>query len=183
MKGLTFNVDQLPVEGVSGQRVLESSWFTLPPKVDDPVNPVQIVDPISVKFHVERSGKDVRVEVAVTTTASLTCARCLNPFLFPVNAQTNFTYCRVSNTISMERDLHLNLEDLESGTFEGDEIDLSGLVYEQIALSFPIKPLCHGDCMGLCPECGTDRNERTCDCTTERVDPRWDALRKLKLSV
>lgn len=183
MKSLIYKLNQLPVEGISGQRVLEPSWFTLPQEVDDPVNPIQIVDPILVDFHLERSGQDVRAELSVTTTASLTCARCLESFHFPVKARTRFTFCRVSHAVPLERELDLSLEDLESGTFEGDEIDLSPLVYEQIVLSFPIKPLCHEGCTGLCPHCGGDRNVEECGCRTERFDPRWEALRKLKLGM
>ena len=38
-----------------------------------------------------------------------------------------------------------------------------------------MKPLCREDCAGLCPICGTNRNERQCDCQVETVDSRCRA--------
>jgi uncharacterized protein len=181
VRDLTFKVDRLPAEGISGRRLLPSSWFTLPPKADDPLHPIRIVDPIAVDFHLTCSGRDVLARVAASTRASLTCSRCLEVFLFPVRAQTRFTFCRKSHPGDSQRALELDIEDLETATFEGDEIDLSELVYEQIVLSFPIKPLCHEGCLGLCPRCGVNRNLEACGCHAERLDPRWEVLGKLKL--
>jgi uncharacterized protein len=39
--------------------------------------------------------------------------------------------------------------------------------------------LCRDDCKGLCPQCGVNRNHKSCECGGTS-DPRWDALRKLK---
>jgi uncharacterized protein len=51
---------------------------------------------------------------------------------------------------------------------------------EQFYLALPMKPLCREDCKGLCPICGVNRNRETCSCRSEWVDPRMEALRKLK---
>ncbi len=60
------------------------------------------------------------------------------------------------------------------------ELDLSEAVREEVILAAPMYTVCSEDCRGLCPGCGIDRNESTCDCTFEEPDPRWDALRALK---
>jgi uncharacterized protein len=39
--------------------------------------------------------------------------------------------------------------------------------------------LCKPECAGLCPQCGTNRNTKPCDCAQKFEDPRWDALKKL----
>ncbi len=60
-----------------------------------------------------------------------------------------------------------------------DEVDLAPLVHDAILLELPLAPLCRDDCQGLCPLCGIDRNEASCDCVAP-LDPRWamlDALR------
>lgn len=59
-------------------------------------------------------------------------------------------------------------------------LDLTPAVREQLLLAVPPYPLCSEGCEGLCPRCGINRNEETCDCTLEEPDPRWDALRELK---
>jgi uncharacterized protein len=48
-----------------------------------------------------------------------------------------------------------------------DEVDLEPLARETVVLELPQAPLCREDCLGLCPECGADRNEGTCTCAPE----------------
>ncbi len=50
---------------------------------------------------------------------------------------------------------------------------------DALLLDLPVAPLCRDDCAGLCPSCGIDRNQSTCDCDMTIPDPRWDALREL----
>lgn len=60
------------------------------------------------------------------------------------------------------------------------EIDLERPLRELILLEFPVYPLCDASCKGLCPHCGHNLNESTCGCSEEKLDPRWDVLRKLR---
>jgi uncharacterized protein len=60
------------------------------------------------------------------------------------------------------------------------ELDLAGLCGEEFVLALPVKALCAPDCKGLCPACGTNRNEAACGCAGE-ADPRLAALRGLKI--
>jgi len=71
-------------------------------------------------------------------------------------------------------------DDMDTAFYENDEIDLGQLMQEQFYLALPMKPLCKDDCKGLCPNCGTNLNKATCDCTTHWEDPRLAALRALK---
>ncbi|HWD72964.1 MAG TPA: DUF177 domain-containing protein [Actinomycetota bacterium] len=62
----------------------------------------------------------------------------------------------------------------------GDQLDLEPLARDAVLLELPQVPLCTEGCLGLCPVCGINRNEASCSCRTESVDPRWaplDALR------
>jgi len=60
-----------------------------------------------------------------------------------------------------------------------DLIDLEPMVLDALFPELPLAPLCRHDCAGLCPQCGTDRNESTCDCVAP-VDPRWASLDVLR---
>lgn len=64
---------------------------------------------------------------------------------------------------------------------KGFEIGLSALLWEELLLALPFKPLCKQDCKGLCPDCGKNLNEGPCQCTKEEGDPRMAVLRGLKL--
>jgi uncharacterized protein len=57
--------------------------------------------------------------------------------------------------------------------------NLASHVRDVITLGLPLKPICREDCQGLCSQCGTNLNENNCDCHKERIDPRWDALKRI----
>lgn len=60
------------------------------------------------------------------------------------------------------------------------EMDLHEAVRQQAVMNVPMQPLHDPDCAGLCPTCGVNRNEHTCDCReSAAVDPRFAALRGL----
>ncbi len=54
-------------------------------------------------------------------------------------------------------------------------LDITALTLEDIYLSLPMKFLCREDCKGICPQCGANLNETSCDCKKE-IDPRLEAL-------
>ena len=58
-------------------------------------------------------------------------------------------------------------------------LDLTEVVRQNILLAIPPYPVCRSQCAGLCPQCGQNWNEGTCDCTDDQVDPRLQVLKKL----
>ncbi len=62
-----------------------------------------------------------------------------------------------------------------------EEVDLELPVRDAVLVELPLAPLCSERCAGLCPVCGANRNEVACDCDPTLPDPRWDALRELRL--
>jgi uncharacterized protein len=58
------------------------------------------------------------------------------------------------------------------------EIDLTAAIREHVLLGLPAFAVCQEDCRGLCPHCGANLNEGSCDCRTTVVDPRWAALQQ-----
>ncbi len=95
------------------------------------------------------------------------CRRCLGPAVGTISQNVKEIY---------ERDA----VDGETYPIEGDLVNLEPLVREAVMLELPEAPLCKPDCQGLCPECGINRNQGTCDCTPDLSDPRWAALDALK---
>lgn len=58
-------------------------------------------------------------------------------------------------------------------------LDLRPLVREHFMLGTPLHSLCRPDCKGLCPECGGNLNETTCEHPEAELDPRLAALKSL----
>ena len=46
----------------------------------------------------------------------------------------------------------------------GWELNAGGLLWEEFLLALPEKILCADTCLGLCPQCGKNRNMEQCAC-------------------
>ena len=58
-------------------------------------------------------------------------------------------------------------------------LDLRDAIRQYAVAEGTAGTLCAADCRGLCPMCGVNRNTATCDCDTQRVDPRLQVLAQL----
>jgi len=65
-------------------------------------------------------------------------------------------------------------------TLDGDKtIDIKDILCKSIALFLPLKELCREDCKGICQQCGTNLNEKQCDCVEEYFNPQFEILKGL----
>ena len=97
------------------------------------------------------------------------CRRCAAPVRGDLKVRVHERYVDVA-VAGAEDDLY---------PIEDDTVDLGLMVRDTIVLELPMAPLCREDCRGLCPHCGTDRNEDECACVAPR-DPRWANLDVLR---
>jgi uncharacterized protein len=144
-----------------------------------PSSDYRVVAPLRLAFDIHKDKAQFRLVGRVQTTLELACGRCLEPFVWPVDAEFDLRYQpHAENTGEGER--AIEEDDLTTAFYEHDEIDLGQLMQEQLYLSLPMKPLCAADCKGLCPECGTNLNRGTCTCDRHREDPRFAVLKTLR---
>jgi uncharacterized protein len=128
--------------------------------------------PVEVEGALEGIREGVIVHAAVRAEVTAECSRCLSP---------------VHDELAVEvREVFEDRETLDAETegeiypLDHDEIDLEPMVRDALLPELPTVPLCRPDCLGLCPVCGENRNETTCDCTIDTTDPRWARLGELK---
>jgi uncharacterized protein len=145
-----------------------------------PARQFSINEDVEARISLRVAAKAVQVEGWVHTGLDLQCCRCLETFSYPLTSQIDVTLFRETD-VALEEEIELGSQDLEVSFFSGDEIDLSGLVREQIILSIPYKALCHEECRGLCPRCGTNLNEGDCGCDRKAQESAFDVLRNLKM--
>jgi len=67
--------------------------------------------------------------------------------------------------LSHEAEVELRPDDLDIYYYDGDEINLDPLIYDEVLLNLPIRPLCREDCAGLCHICGKNKNVESCACS------------------
>lgn len=118
-------------------------------------------------------NKNVLIEGSTNISLTLFCSRCLKKVIYPME-------------ISFLREVDFNLteEERAEGLDEtnyiiGYNLDVDILIYDEALIGFPMKLLCSEDCKGLCRNCGTNLNEKTCDCDTFSYDPRMSVIRDI----
>jgi uncharacterized protein len=114
----------------------------------------------------------VRLEVEGTRVAE--CRRCLAAVRTPLKKGVMFVFAEPDESGAVEG------SDLRPLAADAMTLELDDALREELILSTERFVECRDDCAGLCPLCGVDRNEQTCDCSPVEPDPRWDALRALK---
>lgn len=119
---------------------------------------------------VTRTAQGLLLQAKMRADVDAECVRCLEDFAQPLQAEFTELYAFTPDSLT------------ESGLLvpESGKIDLAPLVREEMLLAIPISPLCKEDCKGLCPICGENRNLHPCEHSEAPIDPRFDALKKLK---
>ena len=72
-------------------------------------------------------------------------------------------------------------EDLRSPYLNEGVLDLGAWARDALALALPTQIVCREDCRGLCTICGQNLNEDPGHEHEREPDPRWAALKELKL--
>jgi len=137
-------------------------------------------EPVHAELTLRVSGQELFVEGNLAAKVAFTCCRCLAQFERDVEKQFSLSYQPDISKAVDEEEAELNYGELEVGFYHGDEFDLSAVISEQIVLEIPMKPVCRGDCRGLCDQCGTDLNEGDCRCQRRTLDPRFAVLQDFK---
>lgn len=153
---------------------------TFPPSAFDPQDPeYRVMAPVELSADVQKlDGDAVGVSGRVVARLELACGRCLEPFEVPVDAAFDLRYLPVAeNTGDGEREVEE--DDLTTAFYREGMLDLLELMREQFVLALPMKPLCSGECRGLCRECGTNLNQTACACESTWEDPRLSPLKSL----
>ena len=137
----------------------------------------QVVEPVHLVFDVHKDKDRFRLVGTVRSALELSCSRCLEPYRMPVNMAFDQRYLPHSKA-SGDVEVELEEDDLETGYYLNEQIDLNELLREQFYLALPMKPLCAEACRGLCPHCGANFNAETCACVAAWDDPRLAPLKK-----
>lgn len=122
---------------------------------------------VSVRLRLESLSDGITVGGTVTLGVRGECRRCLRPIDDDVSVVVSELF-------------QVTLQDPDAYPIEQDQAALLPMVREHILLAVPLAPLCRPECAGLCPVCGRDMNEGTCDCATPAVDERWAVLDQLR---
>jgi len=174
---LKINVMNIPEEGLSVQFFKEKTWAGQIFAEEE--NPDFSLDGIDVSVTLKRIRQTLYLEGRLCTEVEMGCSRCLEAARLPISAP--FKYILTPTQAEQQEEQELSAEDLDSVYYQDDLIDLDPLIIEQVMLQLPMKVLCRENCRGLCPHCGINLNQHSCQCHDESIDSRLAILKKLKV--
>lgn len=125
--------------------------------------------PLNGSFTAVRTSEGVYLTGTLHTNLEITCMRCL-------------TETTINLELPIDDLFYYPPNDVPEGEFVINEdgfANLDPLVRELVVIETPLHPICQPDCKGLCAQCGQNLNEKTCDCTTDTIDPRLAILKNL----
>jgi uncharacterized protein len=168
---LNFQVMEIPEEGLDlADEVLPDELSLLPEEA-------QVRGLLSLSARLTHVGDHVYVEGVIDGTFVRECVRCLTPYETYTEVPLVGTYqvsdpaARARGRAAKDRSQKPDEETVEVSdekddlyVCSGDRVDLAEMLREHLILSTPMQPLCREDCRGLCPVCGQNRNEQSCNC-------------------
>ena len=126
-------------------------------KVEVSGETIKFIEPIEFAGNLKFIEDVVNISGNIKTTLELQCSRCLQNFSYKVDIDFDEKF---SNNYKEDEDITL---------VEGDIIDISEVIVNNVISTLPIKRLCTD----------ADLNKGTCDCENENIDLRFDKLRDL----
>lgn len=152
----------------------EPNWLVNAPDLLSGEVGTSICSRYEIELYLSKLLSEVHVKGSISFSVVSTCARCLNPVESDLRPEINLSLMPVQSDIGKD-----DSADYES--YDGNEIDLTGYIREVIAMSIPVKVLCSEGCLGLCKNCGINLNSAKCSCADGWIEPKFAALRKVKL--
>lgn len=164
-----MKIDIEDIKAVSGkQKSLELSSAVELPSLEYP-----LLAPLSFKGFAENKGDYILVSGSVSFSLGMQCAACLKDIVYQGEAAFEEGY-------ALEQELIDESGELDIHSYSGSEIVLDEELSAAILLALPMRLLCKEDCLGLCPHCGRDLNEGSCNCAADNIDPRLAILKAYK---
>jgi len=168
---MAFKINDIPPEGLTVELadkldLFEEGTATTPFKA-------------MVTFKAEGAGI-FHVSGTVEATTELECSRCLKRFSFPIKEAAMDFELVPEGPREQPVEHELGKGELDTEFYRGVEIEPKEFIREQLLLGIPMVPVHSQDCKGLCPVCGTDRNETTCGCSIDTIEGETSPFAVLK---
>jgi len=174
---LEINVVTIPEEGL--KYILSEDGSRFKECLTDTADTDFKLRKVDLDCLVTKTSTTVFIKGEFSAIIDSNCSRCLEDISVPIGG--NFTYTLIPAKAETREDLELTAEELEISHYQGDLIDLTPIICEQIILQIPIKTPCREECKGLCPRCGINLNTSSCNCHLAVVDNRMAVLKNLKI--
>ena len=137
---------------------------------------MEIVVPISARLNIVPQQDGYLIHGRLHGTIKTMCHRCLEEA--EVTLDHDFDGFEAHEDEDLVEGEPNHLRNCDTGW----ELDVAGLLWEEFLLALPEKMLCADTCLGLCPQCGKNRNLESCACSNPgSQSPLARALQGIKI--
>jgi len=170
---MKVNIDRLK-EGDNNLTIDAEKLFEID-KLDEDIELDSVSD---LSLNINKTSNDyLYVKGECTAKLKLACDKCAENFYQEFDIELDYIF-----HLGFLDDNSLN--DIIIIDEKSQELDLSENFRESILISVPFIKKCSDDCKGVCSDCGTNLNKKTCECSQEQdseksIDPRWVKLAEL----
>ena len=164
---------KIPFKGLSlGTHVYD---WELDKKFFEAIENPEILDcHLQLRMELEKQERMMVLHFTIHGDLEVACDRCLDPLQLPVDITEDY-YIKFGDEYVEESESVLVIPETEY------QIGIADLVFDYICLSIPIRKVHPDDASGK-STCNTDAVSRLETLESRQSgDPRWDALKKLKL--
>jgi len=116
----------------------------------------EFLAPLIVKGKLMCTGEDFIIRGEIEVSYKTMCNRCAKELSNILKFDFSEEFSKIEDEDYPDRHL-----------FSQNEIDLMPMAMDNISLMMPMKHLCDVACMGLCPICGGNLNDKDCGCLEE----------------
>jgi uncharacterized protein len=176
---LKVRVDELPESGRLFHFHRDAAWFLEMMGSPDSSSDMKLTHPVNADLELVPERAEVRISGRVKATLLLLCSRCLREYTFEVDEAVSVLLLK-PRPEDTPVEVDLTAQDLDTGHFDGETIDLDRIVGEELLLALPQKGVCSPECKGLCAGCGADLNRDPCACPDQGKTSPFAALKILK---
>ena len=157
-------------------RGVESAEETV--KITDSFGNERTVDCVS-ELSWERRGGAFFFHGDLSGELHTSCHLCLEDATAPMKGEFNVVLRRGADGDAGRDESVVETPELVTLSANEHEFSFDHYIAENLIINIPMQIVCREQCKGLCPQCGINRNNATCECA-DTTDPRWEALRNLK---
>ncbi len=176
-KKVRIRLEDIPEYGLEIELPNASTGAFAPSAASMPKDDIVVNRDISGRLLLRRDEDEILMTGSVQSVVCLPCSRCLARHEIKLSTEIDLAL-KVTKADSIEDEAEL--EDNEIPV-RGPEIELSDIIFQEILLDIPMKPLCREDCPGICPSCGSAQGSEPCKCDSgNQIDPRWIGLKKIR---
>lgn len=175
-------LDKIGPEGFELDTQLAEAW--LGEMMTDAKSPFDVHGAGKLAVRLDRVGDVVHVRGKLSVSLTAPCGRCVEPLVYDLNVPIEVAMFPHGHEPAIGAEGELDEEDLGVATYSNKEIDLTGIVRDEIFLEMPMNPICAVADPKDCPnyqKVGAVM-EMPVDAPKPGEDPRWAALKGIKLS-